>query len=113
LEPWPRLGRPQPFVIGDNTRGVPMSYSQRISDYSDKTITHSHSPRTYRGTAICLNTGEAMISTHRLYPERAADAPRQSETPRTLLPLIENYVDDLVAFLATNRDKANLAAGLG
>jgi hypothetical protein len=85
----------------------------RISDYRDKTITHGHSPRTYRGTAIELSTGEAMISTHRLYPERRADAPRQSETPRTLLPAIETYVDDLVAFLATNRDKANLETGLG
>jgi hypothetical protein len=80
---------------------------RRISDYRDKTITHGHSPRTYRGTALSLNTGEAMISTHRLYPERAADAPRQSETPRTLLPLIENYVDELVAFLSANGDKAD------
>jgi hypothetical protein len=86
---------------------------RRISDYRDQTITHGHSPRTYRGPAIHLNTGEATIWTHRLYPTRA-DAPRQSETPRTLLPLIEDYVDDLVAFFESNRDEANLSSsGLG
>lgn len=87
---------------------------RRISDYRDKTIAHGHSPRTYRRTAIYLSSGEAMISTHRLYSEAETDAPRQSETPRTLLPLIEAYVDELVAFLARNRDKANPSAmGLG
>jgi hypothetical protein len=89
---------------------------RRISDYRDKTITHGHSPRTYRGTAIELGTGEAMISTQRVYPvnENETEMGLRSETPRTLLPLIETYVDDLVAFLATNRDKATLSAqGLG
>jgi hypothetical protein len=88
--------------------------TRRISDYRNKTITHGHSPRTYRGTAIYLNTGEAMISTHRLYPVDASDAAQQSETPRTLLPLIEDYIDELVAFLGSNRDKARpIATGLG
>ena len=84
---------------------------RRISDYRDKTITHGHSPRTYRGTALELSTGEAMISTQRVYPVNETEMGLRSETPRTLLPLIETYVDDLVAFLASNRDKASLSAG--
>jgi hypothetical protein len=83
-----QLPRALPAFAGQKGLTLPQALTdqadelqRRISDYRDKTITHGHSPRTYRGTAIYLNTGEAMISTHRLYPERAADAPRQSETP--------------------------------
>lgn len=79
----------------------------RVSDYRDTQITHGHSPRTMRGTAYYLNTGEAMIYTRRLYPRDRSESGRRSETPRTLLPLIESYVEEIVAFLDSNREKAH------
>lgn len=84
--------------------------SSRISKYRNQSITHAYSPRAMRGTAYSHETGETMISTHRLYPRDASDTSTFSETPRTLLPLIEQYVDELIAYLAANRDKAKPSA---
>jgi hypothetical protein len=87
--------------------------TRRISVYRDWNITHGHSPRTFQGMVIDLATGEAKVSTHRLYPRDAAETGQDSETPNTLLPLIENYMIELFAFVATNSDKTGLATGGG
>lgn len=50
-----------------------------------------------------------MISTQRLYPENQAKTGKLSETPSSLLTLIESYMIELIAFLATNREKADPA----
>jgi hypothetical protein len=52
-----------------------------------------------------------MILSYRLYPEDESELRTQSESPRTLLPLIEDYVIELVAFISNKRDKADLAKG--
>jgi hypothetical protein len=79
---------------------------QRISDYRDRSITHAYSPRTLRGVAFKLDTGEAAIMSSKLYPLGESETATQSETPRTLLPLIEKYVIELLDYLESNRDKA-------
>jgi hypothetical protein len=103
------------FAAGKNLTPVPpplvaliSDLGSRVSAYRDRSITHAYSPRTYRGTAYSLDTGEAKIYTYRLYPRDASEmVGRHSETPRTLLPLIESYVHELVDYFERNRDKAD------
>jgi hypothetical protein len=82
---------------------------KRVSDYRDHLITHAKSPRTMRDIAFQMDTGEAAIVTTKLYPPPGHDSgiSTQSETPRTLLPLIGTYVIELLDYLEANRDKAD------
>jgi hypothetical protein len=109
----PVLAEQKSLSIPDSLAARIDELTRRISDYRDWHITHGHSPRRFRGMVIDLATGEATVSTHRLYPRDAAETGQDSETPTTLLPLIENYMIDLFAFIARNSDKAELAKGGG
>lgn len=79
---------------------------RRVSDYRDDWIAHDQalSPRNVRGIAVLLDIGDAAILTERLYP-RAGESRAQSEPLRTLLPLIERYVIELLDYLERNHEK--------
>jgi hypothetical protein len=109
-EALPRFAEQKGLTLAPSLTERVAELTRRVSDYRDKRITHDHSPRTSRGTAYDLGTGEAMIYTYRMYPARPEDASFRSETPRTLLPLIEGYVGEIVALVETNSDKAERAA---
>jgi hypothetical protein len=79
---------------------------RRVSDYRDRWITHAYSPRTLRGIAFMLDTQEAAIMTTPLYPRDDSETSTQSDTPRTLLPLIGSYVIEPLDYFESNRDKA-------
>jgi hypothetical protein len=108
-EALPRFAEQKGLTLAPSLTERVAELTRRVSDYRDKRITHDHSPRTSRGTAYDLGTGEAMIYTYRLYPARPEDESVRSETPRTLLPLIESYVSEVVAFLDGNSGKADRA----
>jgi len=80
---------------------------KEVADYRDKMITHEWSPRTMRGTMFDLTLGRSRISSHKLYPK---DGDRQTESniPDQIVSKIDEYLEEIIKYVTTNRDKTRL-----
>jgi hypothetical protein len=102
------------FAAGHGLSAVPDSLTEkiedlgrRVSDYRDRSITHVDSPRSFRGTSFD-GSGTASIMTATLYPRDESETSTNSETPRTLLPLLDSYVVEFTDYLEANREHAHV-----
>jgi len=78
------------------------SLREKISNYRDGEITHATNPRVTRGTTVSLE-GRVAISGGMLYPtEHDQIGGHDSLTPLELGALLDDYVEELVAYLRVN-----------
>ena len=94
-------------ILSDELKRLISQLKKDISDYRDKQIAHEKSPRTIKGTAFKLDTGESQIINIKLYPTEK-DQQFESKEINQMIWLLEQYICEMVDYISLNRDKTNL-----
>lgn len=80
---------------------------KEIADYRDYQIAHEKSPRTTRSTMYSRDGTNVRMLLNQIYP-KDTDTQIESASLDTLLPLVDEYVAAVLAFVTQNCDKTAL-----
>lgn len=93
--------------ISDRMRVLATELKADVSDYRDYQIAYEKSPRTMKATMFSLDGADVRIVNTRLYPTER-DVNTESKPPSTMIGVIDEYIDELILFIESNRDRTVL-----
>lgn len=80
---------------------------KEVSDHRDREIAHEKSPRTLKVTTFNYATSLSTIASTKLYPKES-DQQVESKPPTESIKLIDEYIEEMILYLTTNRNKTAL-----